>query len=130
MYRKVTHEIEITVEPRFLPEHSSADNRRYVWSYTVTVRNLSRHAVRLRSRHWVITNANGEVEEVRGAGVVGEQPLIEPETAFTYTSGCPLTTPSGIMVGSYAMEGPDGARFSVEIPAFSLDLPDARPTMN
>lgn len=130
MYRKVTQDIEVTVVPRFLPEHSSEEKRRYVWSYTVTISNGGASPVRLRNRHWIITNANGEVEEVRGAGVVGEQPLIPPGSSYSYTSGCPLTTPSGIMVGSYGMEGPDGRSFDVAIPAFSLDLPDARPTVN
>ncbi len=130
MYRQVTNDIEVTVVPRFLPEHSSEEKHRYVWSYTVTIANRGPEAVRLRTRHWIITNEVGEVEEVRGAGVVGEQPLIQPGAAYTYTSGCPLTTPSGIMVGSYRMEGPDGAAFDVAIPAFSLDLPDARPTVN
>lgn len=130
MYRKLTHDIEVTVAPRFLPEHSSEEKRRYVWSYTVSIVNRGSVAVRLRTRHWIITNQDGAVEEVRGAGVVGEQPLIAPGATYTYTSGCPLTTPSGIMVGSYGMEGPDGTGFEVAIPAFSLDLPDARPTVN
>lgn len=130
MYRKETNAIEVTVEPRFLPEHSSEEQRRYVWSYTIGIRNLSEVAVRLRTRHWVITNALGETEEVRGPGVVGEQPLIEPGATYSYTSGCPLTTPSGIMVGSYVMERPDGSQFTLAIPAFSLDLPDSRPTFN
>lgn len=130
MYRQSTANIEVTVVPRFLPEHSSEEKQRYVWAYTVTIANNGAASVRLRSRHWVITNEAGEVEEVRGAGVVGEQPLIEPGSSYTYTSGCPLTTPSGIMVGSYGMEREDGDAFEVAIPAFSLDLPDARPTMN
>ncbi|MBJ3776879.1 Co2+/Mg2+ efflux protein ApaG [Acuticoccus mangrovi] len=130
MYQKVTNHIQVTVEPSFLPEHSSPERRRYVWAYEVEIRNLGGETVRLRNRQWTITNANGEVEEVRGAGVVGEQPTLTPGGAFRYTSGCPLTTPSGIMVGSYEMERETGERFFVDIPAFSLDLPDARPTMN
>jgi ApaG protein len=130
MYKAVTHNIEVTVQPSFLPEHSSEEERRYVWAYEVEIRNLGEETVQLRNRHWTITDANGLVEEVHGPGVVGEQPTLTPGAAFRYTSGCPLTTPSGIMVGTYEMERPDGRRFMVDIPAFSLDLPDATPTVN
>lgn len=130
MYRKITHDIEVTVEPTFLPEHSSPQARHYVWAYEVEIRNLGGEAVRLRNRHWRITDANGVVEDVHGPGVVGEQPLLSPGEAFRYTSACPLTTPSGIMEGRYEMEGGDGRRFHVDIPAFSLDLPGHRPTVN
>ncbi|WP_420394417.1 Co2+/Mg2+ efflux protein ApaG [Acuticoccus sp.] len=130
MYQSVTQAIEVSVEPAYLPEHSSPDERRFVWAYTITIRNTGHDTVRLRNRHWTITDANGEVQEVRGAGVVGEQPVLPPGAAFTYTSGCPLTTPSGIMVGRYEMEREDGQRFLAEVPAFSLDLPDARPSVN
>lgn len=129
-YRALTHGIEVTVTPRFLSEHSNPEKDRYVWSYTVEIRNVGEEMVRLRRRHWIITDANGRVEEVRGAGVVGEEPLLRPGGAFSYTSGCPLTTPSGFMVGRYEMERQDGSRFEVDIPPFSLDLPDANPTMN
>lgn len=130
MYSALTHDIEVTVQPAFLPEHSDAEEGRFVWAYQVAVRNLSRTPVRLRSRHWRITDANGQVEEVRGPGVVGEQPTIAPGDVFRYTSGCPLTTQSGIMVGQYEMEGPGGERFLVDIPAFSLDMPGIRQTVN
>ena len=96
---------------------------RFFWAYTVEISNLGRERVQLRSRYWRITDAAGRVEEVRGAGVVGEQPLIEPGASYTYTSGCPLTTPSGFMSGWYQMVGSDGGLFNVEIPAFSLDSP-------
>ena len=86
--------------------------------------------MQLNSRHWQITDANGRTEEVRGAGVVGKQPVLRPGEAFSYTSGCPLSTPSGIMVGSYQMQNDKGDRFSIAIPAFSLDLPDVRRTVN
>jgi len=86
--------------------------------------------VRLRSRHWRITDANGKIEEVRGAGVVGKQPVLKPGESFAYTSGCPLTTPSGIMVGTYQMQNESGETFSIAIPAFSLDVPNATRTMN
>ena len=129
-YRATTNGIEVSVRPHFLPEHSDPEKSRYVWAYDVEIRNTGTEPVRLRNRHWVIRDANGHVEEVRGPGVVGEQPLLGPGDAFSYTSGCPLTTPSGFMAGSYEMEREDGSRFPVEIPAFSLDLPDANPTMN
>lgn len=130
MYKATTHEIEVTVAPSFLPEHSSEEERRFVWSYEVEIRNLSSETVRLRSRHWIITDANGRVEEVRGPGVVGEQPTLPPGAAFRYTSGCPLTTSSGIMVGQYEMERASGDRFLVDVPAFSLDVPGRSRTMN
>ncbi|MEM8855252.1 MAG: Co2+/Mg2+ efflux protein ApaG [Pseudomonadota bacterium] len=130
MYRAVTDQIEVTVEPAFLPDHSAPDANRFVWAYSINIRNLSDDTVRLRNRHWQITDANGKLEEVHGPGVVGEQPVLAPGEAFSYTSGCPLTTPSGIMVGQYEMEREDGGRFMVDIPAFSLDMPGHTPTMN
>lgn len=130
MYCTSTHDIEVAVEPRFLEEHSDPSERRWVWAYTVEVRNNSGQPVRLRARHWRITDANGQTEEVRGPGVVGEQPIIAPGRSYRYTSGCPLTTPSGIMVGEYEMEGSDGDRFEVAIPAFSLDVPDEPRALN
>lgn len=130
MYKAVTHDIEVTVSPSFLPEHSEPDERRFVWAYEVEIRNLGPHKVRLRNRHWRITDGNGKVEEVRGPGVVGEQPVLLPGAAFRYTSGCPLTTESGFMVGRYEMERDGGERFWIDIPAFSLDLPDVARTVN
>ena len=130
MYKATTQYIDVVVEPSYLSEHSAPDLHRFVWSYTVTIYNGGADAVRLRRRHWTITNAQGEVQEVEGTGVVGEQPLIESGESYTYTSGCPLNTPSGFMVGRYEMEREDGTTFLVDIPAFSLDMPDARPLMN
>lgn len=130
MYEAVTDNIRVTVEPAYLPEHSDAAENRWVWAYTVEVRNESGGTVRLRQRYWRITDANGVTQEVRGAGVVGEQPVIPPGGAFRYTSGCPLATPSGIMVGEYEMEGEGGERFTVSIPAFSLDAPEHPATVN
>lgn len=130
MYRATTHDIEVTVAPSFLPEHSSPAHGRYVWAYDVEIRNLGSETVRLKNRHWKITDGNGRIEEVHGPGVVGEQPTLRPGAAFRYTSGCPLTTPSGIMVGQYEMERQTGERFMVDIPAFSLDCPDERRTVN
>ncbi len=129
-YCAVTEAIEVVVTPRFLPEHSSPDKARYVWAYEVRIRNLGEEVVQLRNRHWIITDANGRVEQVQGPGVVGEQPVLRPGESFEYTSGCPLTTPSGFMVGRYEMERQNGERFLVEIPPFSLDIPDAPRVMN
>jgi len=123
MYQAITRNIRVKVEPQFLGDRSSPEHNRYFWAYTVEIANLGREQVRLRSRYWRITDAHGHVEEVRGPGVVGEEPVLKPGEAFTYTSGCPLTTPSGIMAGWYQMEVAGGAEFNVEIPAFSLDSP-------
>ena len=130
MYRQTTRAIQVTVEPAFVEGESAPDEGHYFWSYRIEIANLGSEVVRLRSRHWVITDANGRREEVRGAGVVGKQPVLRPGETFAYTSGCPLSTPSGIMVGTYQMQNEEGELFSIAIPAFSLDLPDAPRTMN
>jgi ApaG protein len=130
MYRATTHSIQVTVEPTYVEAESSADDGRYFWAYSIEIANLGKEVVQLRSRHWRITDANGRTEEVRGAGVVGKQPVLKPGETFSYTSGCPLTTSSGIMVGSYQMENQKGEKFSIAIPAFSLDLPDAQRIVN
>jgi ApaG protein len=130
MYSAVTHGIQVTVEPHFLEEQSDPGRSRYVWAYQVDIANGGAATVQLLSRHWIITDANGHVEEVRGLGVVGEQPVLQPGERFTYTSGCPLATPSGIMQGTYQMVRADGTVLTVEIPAFSLDLPQAARVVN
>jgi ApaG protein len=130
MYRAVTHDIEVSVEPFYLEDQSDPDDSRYVWGYRVTIVNNSDASVQLLSRYWHITDENGHVEEVRGPGVVGEQPVLDPGDSFQYSSGCPLSTPSGVMVGRYQMESEDGAEFEIDIPAFSLDLPDQARTLN
>lgn len=130
MYRETTRAIQVTVEPNFVEAESSPDDGQYFWAYRIEIANLGKEVVRLRSRHWQITDANGRTEEVRGAGVVGKQPVLRPGETFAYTSGCPLTTPSGIMVGTYQMQNEHGELFSIAIPAFSLDLPDVPRTMN
>lgn len=130
MYTATTHRIRVTVEPFFLEEKSSPDDRRYVWAYHVQIENQGAEAVTLKSRYWRITDAVGQVQEVRGEGVVGEQPVIEPGEAYEYTSGAPLSTPSGIMSGSYRMTTATGADFEVEIPAFSLDSPHDRRSLH
>lgn len=130
MYRQTTRAIQVTVEPSFVEAESSPGERRYFWAYKVEIANLGKEVVQLRARHWQITDGNGRMEEVRGAGVVGKQPVLNPGDTFAYTSGCPLTTPSGIMAGTYQMQSATGEIFSIAIPAFSLDLPDAPRTMN
>lgn len=123
MYEKTTRAIQVTVKPLYLDEQSSPNEDHFVWAYHVRIENKGDETVRLRRRHWSITDANGMVHEVKGAGVVGEQPVLGPGEAFEYTSGTPLATPSGIMVGSYGMESENGDCFDVAIPAFSLDSP-------
>jgi ApaG protein len=130
MYRTVTHAIEVTVTPRYLPERSSPDNGYYFWAYTIEITNRGTETVQLKTRHWKITDAHGRLQEVRGAGVVGEQPVLKPGESFEYTSGVPLPTPSGFMRGTYGMVTTDGRSFDIEIPAFSLDFEGAKHTIN
>jgi len=121
MYRAVTRNIEVTVTPRYLPERSAPGDDEYFWAYKVTITNRGTDSAQLMTRYWRITDAQGRVQEVRGAGVVGEQPVIAPGETFEYTSGVPLPTPSGFMTGRYGMAGIAGERFEIDIPAFSLD---------
>jgi ApaG protein len=130
MYEKLTRSIRVIVEPAFEEDASAPAEGHYFWSYTVTIENLGKEPVQLRSRYWQITDDLGQVEEIRGQGVVGEEPMIEPGDSFLYTSGAPLPTSSGIMVGCYQMETPQGELFNVEIPAFSLDSPYTHQTLN
>ena len=123
MYTQKTKNISVTVTPIYLEDQSQPDEDHYVWAYQVRIENDSLETVQLRSRHWRITDVNGLVQEVRGAGVVGEQPVLEPGESFEYTSGTPLNAPSGIMVGSYEMQTDEGDVIEVGIPAFSLDSP-------
>ena len=128
MYQTVTHNIEVTVSPRFMPEKSSAEKGLYFWAYTIEIANRGPVTVQLKTRHWRITDGFGRIQEVRGAGVVGEEPVLEPGASYEYTSGVPLPTPSGIMEGTYGMVTTDGKRFDIDIPAFSLDGPEAKRT--
>jgi len=123
MYHETTESIRVTVKPIYLEDQSSPAEDHYVWAYRVQIENMGEETVRLLNRHWRITDSMGRGQEVRGAGVVGEQPTLQPGETFEYTSGTPLQTPSGIMVGSYEMVARDGRRFDVAIPAFSLDSP-------
>lgn len=130
MYEAVTRKIRVRVTPEYLPDQSEPEDGRYFWAYKVEITNLGQDTVQLKSRHWRITDANGRTEEVRGPGVVGEQPTLEGGKSFTYSSGCPLRTPQGLMVGSYQMVDSAGEMFDVAIPAFSLDSPFSRPMLN
>lgn len=130
IFRAMTHEVEVCAEPFFLEDRSDPAEDRYVWAYRITIANHSDQAVRLLSRYWHITDALGRIEEVRGPGVVGEQPELKPGDSYQYTSACPLSTPSGIMVGRYTMEGEHGIEFEIDIPAFSLDVPGTARSLN
>ena len=122
-YAETTRAITITVEPYYLDEQSEPSEGHFVWAYHVRIENNGGKTVKLMTRHWRITDSLGNVKEVRGDGVIGEQPVLTPGESFEYTSGTPLGTPSGIMAGSYQMESDDGKSFDVVIPAFSLDSP-------
>ena len=126
MYSSTTDSITVTVEPVYLDDQSEPDDNHFVWAYHVRIENNGKQTVQLRTRYWQITDGRGRVQEVRGDGVVGEQPVLEPGDVFEYTSGTPLATPSGIMVGSYKMRTDDGDLLNVDIPAFSLDSPYER----
>jgi ApaG protein len=117
------YEFSVTAAPQFLAEQSDPEANRYVFAYTITVRNTGESTAQLISRHWVITDADGKVEEVKGEGVVGEQPILRPGEAFRYTSGCPLETPVGSMRGTYHCVAEDGTHFDAEIPEFVLSMP-------
>src|SRR5688500_11371260 len=130
MYRTVTRRIEVQVAPRYLADRSSPANGYFFWAYTITLTNRGGETVQLKTRRWRITDANGKLQEVRGAGVVGEQPVLKPGANYEYTSGVPLPTPSGFMTGSYGMVTEAGEPFDIAIPTFSLDLPREARTLN
>ena len=123
-YKAVTRGIAVSVEPTYLEADSSPSNSQYLWAYRVIIENQGRETVQLLSRHWMITNARGELTEVKGSGVIGKQPFLKPGESHAYSSGAILNTPSGMMGGSYQMETESGERFDVEIPTFSLDSPN------
>jgi len=126
-YEITTRAIKVSVNPVYLDDQSDPEDFHYVWAYHVRIENTGRETVKLLRRHWHITDSKGRIQEVRGEGVVGEQPRLCPGEVYEYTSGAPLTTPSGFMVGTYQMVTEEGQTFNVAIPAFSLDSPyDAR----
>ena len=130
MYTKTTKSISITVNPYYLEDQSEPEQLHYVWAYQVTINNLGKDEVKLKNRYWRITDSNGIKQEVRGEGVVGEQPVLKPGDSFEYTSGTPLKTSSGLMHGSYQMEDFKGKPFEVLIPPFSLDVPNNNVKLN
>ena len=130
MYSKTTKKINITVNPYFLEDQSEPDHQHYVWAYQVTIDNQSKERVQLINRYWKIIDSNGTKQEVSGQGVVGEQPVLNPGEKFEYTSGTPLSTPSGFMEGHYEMKNIKGIKFEVDIPTFSLDSPFTSKELN
>jgi ApaG protein len=129
-FEETTRNIKIAVEPDFLEDQSDPEENRYLWAYRVTIENKSELTVQLLSRYWHITDGRGRVREVRGDGVIGEQPVIAPGRAFEYTSGAPLETPSGFMTGTYHMRASSGESFEVGIPMFNLESPYAARRMH
>ena len=130
MYSKKTRKINITVNPYFLDDQSEPDEQHFVWAYQVTIDNQGSEKVQLKNRYWKIIDSNGSEQEVRGEGVVGEQPILNPGEKFEYTSGTPLSTPSGFMGGYYEMETNRGKKFVAVIPQFSLDSPFIKNNLN
>jgi ApaG protein len=126
VYEQVTRGVRVKVTPAFLDDQSDPDSGRFLWSYKVRIENSGSESVQLMSRYWHITDADGRIQEVRGAGVVGAQPVIEPGQVFEYTSGCPLPTASGAMAGRYQMRAAYGEAFEAEIPVFLLESPHER----
>ena len=130
LYRAITREIAVSVIPTYLEAQSSPGSSQYFWAYRVIIENQGKETVQLLSRHWMITNARGEFTEIKGAGVVGKQPVLKPGESYEYTSGAPLDTTSGMMGGAYQMESEGGERFDIEIPTFSLDSPNQGVRLN
>ena len=130
MYERVTSGVKVIVRPKYLDGQSNPEEGHFVWAYSITIENHGRETVTLRTRYWKITDATGHVQEVRGAGVVGEQPTLAPGDTYSYTSGCPLKTSSGFMVGAFQMQLPSGELINVEIPPFSLDSPHEKHAIN
>lgn len=130
MYQETTRGIRIAVQPLYLDDQSDPSQSHFVWAYQVTITNEGVETVQLLTRHWKITDSAGRTQEVRGPGVVGEQPVLKPGDSYEYASGTPLSTPSGIMVGSYQMQCTGGETFDAQIPAFSLDSPHQPAALN
>ena len=130
MYTATTRAIKVTVKPQYLPDQSNPSKSQYVWAYQVRIENKGDEAVQLRSRHWMITDGLGRRQEVKGPGVVGKTPRLKPGEIFEYTSGTPLSTPSGFMGGTYQMTSDTGENFDIEIPTFSLDTPGQARQLN
>jgi ApaG protein len=117
------YDIKVASRTAFIPDQSDVDSGRYVFAYTITITNIGTVPAQLVSRHWIITDSNNQVQEVKGAGVVGEQPLLRPQESFQYTSGTAIATPVGTMRGTYQMVAEDGVQFDATIPEFTLSMP-------
>lgn len=130
MYKAITRAIEVSVEPSFMPDRSSPEKHYFFWAYRIVIANRGTETVQLKRRHWIITDATGREQVVKGEGVVGEQPTLGPGETFEYTSGVPLPTPSGFMTGRYQMITDGGEGFEIDIPTFSLDSPGMARTLN
>lgn len=130
MYEQKTKDVIVRVEPDYLHDQSSPADDRFIWAYTVEIENQTKTDLQVVERFWKIADSRGQVQEVRGAGVVGEQPVLKPGETFRYTSGAPLTAPSGMMLGNYHMQTPEGDRFCVDIPTFLLDSPHEPLSLN
>jgi ApaG protein len=130
VYTQTTRDIEISVLPEFSPDRSDERHAQYFWLYTVEIANGGSSPVQVTHRHWRITDANGRLQEVKGEGIVGKQPVLQPGDVFRYTSGCPLSTPSGIMAGTYRIVVEGGDTFEAEVPTFSLDQPSPQRVLN
>jgi ApaG protein len=130
VYSETTNDVNVTVYPIYLESQSTPDENHFLWAYHVRIENKGDKTIQLRSRYWRITDSLGRTQEIHGGGVVGEQPILEAGDVFEYTSGTPLVTPSGIMVGTYKMESETGEIFDVAVPAFSLDSPYQPITLN
>ena len=130
MFSKTTNNINISVKPYYLEEQSEPNEQHFVWAYQITINNVGQQTVQLKNRYWKITDSNGTKKEVRGAGVIGEQPILHPGEKYEYTSGAPLSTPSGFMEGYYEMETKSGNKFSASVPLFSLDSPHTSSQIN
>ena len=130
IYAAATRDMEVMVEPFYLEQDSQPENSVYLWGYKVIIFNHRSQCVQLRHRHWKIIDSIGQNQEIEGEGVVGQQPFIKPGESFEYTSGAPLSTPSGIMSGHYTMQDDHGETFIIDIPAFSLDSPYQKRTLN
>ena len=117
------YDVTVTTRITYIPEQSDAESRRYVFAYTITIKNTGNVTAQLISRHWIITDANNQLQEVRGLGVVGEQPRLRPDESFEYTSGTAIATPVGTMRGTYQMVAEDGLQFDAPIPEFTLSVP-------
>lgn len=130
MYEAITRQVRVKVVPRFMAEESNPREKVFFWAYTIEIENQSAETIQLLTRHWIITDSTGTVQEVNGEGVVGNQPVLEPGERYSYTSGCPLTTPDGTMHGSYGMVDASETLFEVQIPLFALDSPHVRKTLH